>query len=818
MTTSWLTRWRTSVGAAIVSVTGLTVAAGFAAHEYGVYRGFAIERLEQQVGALAKSSSVLLTEVDQSLRYVVSDAGEALDTPQFDAALFDALRTARATTHIPTSIFALDATGRLGATSGNAQPENYPLGDVDYAKVHIEGDHEGVFIGAARQGRLGTSAGKWIVGLSRAIRRADGSLVAIIVATIPIENLEPIIAVSYGNTLGVGAWVANDGSVLLRHPFDADAIVRQPVEQTAFYRRTVGQVPQGTLELFSYIDGVQRTMAWIKLDNFPIYAVVGIASGELMGEWDRAFALGLTSTGLFALLLLGSGYAVDRLRAANATAQRRADDRFDLLLSGIEDIFVTVDADFKLSAFNPAALRALGDGSTDIRGRSLFDLFPELAMAPLDQAFRTNVEQGQRSQIQIEQAATGQTLSMHIYPFMDGVAILAEQITDRLSMEARLYQSQKMEALGQLTGGIAHDFNNLLTVILGNAEALLDDPLQEQSRRNAEGIVHGAEQAAELTQQLLAFARQQPLIPRSVDLNRQIEGMRAMIRRVLSEAITFELDLSPDIWSVWIDPSQLEAALLNVVINARDAMPNGGKINIETTRINIDAIEGMPSMELKSGQYVRLAVTDTGTGMAPDIAARAFDPFFSTKPEGSGTGLGLSMVYGFARQSGGHVSIDSEPGAGTTISLYLPRALQDFSTTLPQQSDPADGNIEGGRERILVVEDNPLVREFTRNTLQQLGYTILDAADAAEAMALFAGGDAFDLLISDIVLPGEMSGPAMVEALWRQKHEFALLFMSGYPKSALKTVGSFDGTEILGKPFKRTALAKAVRSALDRLG
>lgn len=385
----------------------------------------------------------------------------------------------------------------------------------------------------------------------------------------------------------------------------------------------------------------------------------------------------------------------------------------------------------------------------------------------------------------------------------------------RLSMEARLHQSQKMEALGQLTGGIAHDFNNLLTVIMGNAEALLDEGLDEEGHRNAEGIIHGAEQAAELTRQLLAFARQQPLIPRSIDLNQQITAMQAMFRRVLTEAIVFELKLSRDIWPVWVDASQLESALLNIVINARDSMPDGGKITIETTRVTVDELQ---KVDLKAGQYVRLSITDTGMGMSSEVAARAFDPFFSTKPEGSGTGLGLSMVYGFVRQSGGQVSLFSDPGVGTTISLSLPRSLQDFASAVSVSQDDGSGDATGigGTERVLIVEDNPLVRDFTRAILQQLGYSTVEASDAAAAFALFEAGGQFDIVLSDIVLPGEISGPALIKALREQGHRFALLFMSGYPKSALENVRELGDTEILGKPFKRGTLARAVRNALHR--
>jgi signal transduction histidine kinase/CheY-like chemotaxis protein len=809
---TWLSNWKTLLAAIVASAIFLAMAGSLALHEHEIYNRYAVERLQQQAAALTTASATLLNEVDQTLLFISGEVADLSDSGQLRPRLFEAMRAGSESTQLPSAIFALDPEGRVFVTNSSANPDAFPLGDVDYAKAHIEEQVDGVFVGAARLGRLGNLAGRWIIGLSRAVRNDDGSLVAIIVATIPTERLSPVLASSYGNVSGIGTWIALDGRVVLRDPFLAESIVNQSDDQRRYNQQVIAADPAGTATMQSYVDGVQRVIAWERSSLFPISTAVAVASSELMSEWDRAFAIGLILSVMFCATLLLGGYFIDRLRIFSAREKQLAMDRFEHLLSGIKDIFVAVDRDLKITEFNAAAAGALD--SSDPKGRSLFELFPELEERHRH-ALANAVSGGQRAQLQLYQPASGDTFSLHIYPFLMGAAILAERVTERMSIEARLHQSQKMEALGQLTGGIAHDFNNLLTIIVGNAEALLDENLGQEGRRNAEGIVHGAEQAAELTRQLLAFARQQPLMPRSLDLNSQIIAMEGMLRRVLPESIIFELDLH-EVWPVWVDPSQLESALLNIVINARDAMPDGGKILIETSGISVEQRDDILGADLKVGQYVKVSVTDTGIGMSPEILARAFDPFFSTKPEGSGTGLGLSMVYGFARQSGGQASLYSEVGLGTTITLYLPRSLQNFSTihisgNTMQKEPPVSGT-----ETILIVEDNPLVREFARSALRQLGYVTVEASDAVAAIALFDSGGQFDLVLSDIVLPGDMSGPALVEALWKREHRFALLFMSGYPKSALKTAASLGEVEVLGKPFKRDVLARAVRAALQR--
>jgi PAS domain S-box-containing protein len=387
-------------------------------------------------------------------------------------------------------------------------------------------------------------------------------------------------------------------------------------------------------------------------------------------------------------------------------------------------------------------------------------------------------------------------------------------LTDSREMNDRLRQSQKMEAVGQLTGGVAHDFNNLLTVILGNAE-LLSEQLtdQQQLRMLAEMTATAAERGAELTNRLLAFARRQPLEPKQVNLNKLIQGMDNLLRRTLQENIDIETVYAGGLWLSEVDPGQLEGALLNLAINARDAMPDGGKLTIETANTLLDETYASQHDEVKPGQYVLISVSDTGIGMPPNIVSRAFEPFFTTKQMGKGSGLGLSMVYGFAKQSGGHIKIYSEINEGTTVKLYLPRAVNSADAVY-------EGHValvtEGGTEKILIVEDDPLVRQHVSAQLKTLGYQVISCSNAEDALEVIMQLRDIDLLFTDIVMPGSMNGRQLAEATRELRPSIKILFTSGYTENAIVHHGRLDrGVHLLNKPYRRQELAAKVRKVLN---
>ena len=408
-----------------------------------------------------------------------------------------------------------------------------------------------------------------------------------------------------------------------------------------------------------------------------------------------------------------------------------------------------------------------------------------------------------------------------------GAIALALRRTSELDAEAQrreeaesaLRQSQKMEAIGQLTGGVAHDFNNLLTIIMGNIELALrgldsrSDPALARIRRAVDSAKQGAERAASLIQRLLAFSRRQPLAPQPLNLDKLVRGMADLLRQAVGETIDLEIVGAAGLWNVEADPAQLESAILNVALNARDAMPSGGKLTIETGNAYLDADYCRRQTDATPGQYALVAITDTGGGMDPDVQSRAFDPFFTTKGAGQGTGLGLSQVYGFVKQSSGHVKIYSEMGHGTTVKVYLPRLHRELASPQQDRAEPT-GAAAGGR--ILVVEDDAAVRSYVVETLRDIGYEVAEAGDGPAALQQLAEPAAkFDLLLTDVVLPG-ISGREVADEAQRLYPKLRILFMTGYSRNAIVHQGRLDpGVELLQKPFTAAALAARVQRVVN---
>jgi PAS domain S-box-containing protein len=391
---------------------------------------------------------------------------------------------------------------------------------------------------------------------------------------------------------------------------------------------------------------------------------------------------------------------------------------------------------------------------------------------------------------------------------------IGRDMTERVALETQLRQAQKMEAVGQLTGGVAHDFNNLLTVIIGMAELLQDavgsdSPLAPMVRE----IDEAASRGAQLTQRMLAFARKQPLHARNIDLNEIVSRAGGMLQRTIGEDIEVKLSLSAGLWPAVADPSQIEDVILNLAVNARDAMPNGGRLLIETSNTHLDEAYASQNIEVTAGDYVSVEVSDTGSGMALDIVERVFEPFFTTKEVGRGTGLGLSMVYGFVKQSRGHVKIYSEVGHGTSIKLYLPRA----DVTAERVGAPAiAADNPRGSETILVVEDSATVRKMAVGILTTLGYQVHAAEDGPSALKILEGTLAIDLLFTDLIMPNGIDGQELLRRARALRPNLKALFTSGYSEQFLQGRGASDsGVPMLSKPYRTRALAEAVRHVLD---
>jgi PAS domain S-box-containing protein len=533
---------------------------------------------------------------------------------------------------------------------------------------------------------------------------------------------------------------------------------------------------------------------------------------------------------------LAAEQARQELARANATLETRVAERtadlfrseqlFQQLVMGVTDCAIfMMDPQGFIVSWNAGAERIKGYAASEIIGKHFSTFYTEedRASGLPERALATALEAGkfENENWRVRKDGTRFWASVLIDPIRDpagqllGFAKITRDMTERRAIQEQLHQSQKMEAIGHLTGGVAHDFNNLLTVILGNLDSLWRQLPANETRLRlcVDQATRGAQRAAALTSQLLAFARRQPLNPKPTDVNRLVAGVSDLIRRSLGESVAVESVLGAGLWKVEVDPHQLESALLNLAVNARDAMPQGGKLTIETANAHVDERYAIRYPEVAAGQYALICVTDTGVGMSSEVMARAFDPFFTTKPIGQGTGLGLSQVFGFVKQSGGHIKLYSELGQGTTVKIYLPRlTAADIVHDEPEPSVEPRGDAQ---ETVLVVEDEDDVRVYSTETLRDLGYTVLDARDGPEALRVLEEHPEVSLLFTDVGLPG-MNGRQLVDAACKQRPGLKVLFTTGYARNAIVHQGRIDpGVELLVKPFTRAQLATRLRAVLD---
>jgi PAS domain S-box-containing protein len=696
------------------------------------------------------------------------------------------------------------------------------VADRPHFRYHLTPGAAQPFISVPVVGRI---SGRWSIQISRRLERSDGSFAGVLVVSVDPFFLSRFFDELDLGKQGVVTLVGRDGIVRARRAGNSEEI-GQDLSASSIMPQ-VGIHDHGTFDATSVIDGVDRIYGYAVIRDQPLFVVVGMGREEVLAtirseRWRGLLVRGGVS--LFVVLLVGLlvREAVRRRDREEAIAEQAA------LLATILDVTPAAvwvkDEAGRFQIVNDTAMHVLGRPRHELVGRRSPDLLAdEVAdkVTDWDEQARTSpgtlvsgerdavIAGEQRHFLTVRRAAMvgGRQMiigsAIDVTPLRQAEAALRAEMAQREDAEAQLHHAQKLETLGQLTGGIAHDFNNLLTTVLGNLELAQHRARDPEALRRLRNATQAAERGATLVHHLLAFARRQHLQPRPIDLNQLVVEAKEMLDRTLGPGIRIETSLDPGAWAAMADGSQVEVALFNVAINARDAMPAGGRLTIATGNVGMEDAR-LPA-SLRPGDYVVLTVTDTGAGMDGAVLARAFDPFFTTKEVGQGSGLGLSQVYGMAQQSGGIVVIESRLGSGTTVHIYLPRAAAELMV--------GDGQAPP-RPTILIVDDDYQVRDFVALYLEEHGYRVI-ASESGQAAVDAIDKATIDLAILDVAMPG-MSGPELARLARQRRPGLPVLFMTGYPNA--QVLDRMSGGPMLRKPFKAAKLVAEIEAMLPRSG
>jgi len=725
---------------------------------------------------------------------------------------------------VANAIVVLDAEGNLlGDSLGNGGPgRERNFADRTYYKAQRDDPGRGLFIDVPVASRVRNTL---VIAVSRAFLTPEGRFGGIVFVPIDYENLRRFFLSLNVGQRGTVTLYRDDGTILLRTP-NADEFAGRNVHSNLLFTRYLPQAPSGGFEGSGMTDGTSRSISYRRVAGLPLVVSVARDPVEYLAGWkNNALYYSVIAAGLN-LLIAGFGLSLARqwrLRAASEQALRENLEQHQLVTENVPALIVHVGADGLIRYANRIAREWYAQPSADaIRSHKIDDF--------------VDPRRRGEARLKIEAVLAGRTTGGEekaAFPdgrerwcetirvpdcgqdgAVRGYFVLSVDITERKRFEDELRQAQKMEAIGQLAGGIAHDSNNMLAAALGNLDLLLDalPPADGPCRSLAERAIEAAERVSDLNRRLLAFARKQTLRPQITDVNQLVSGMTTILQRTLGETIEIEVSQDPMLWRCLIDPTQLQNALLNLALNARDAMAGSGRLTITTANAVLDRTLDDGDERILPGDYVTIAVSDIGAGMPPEIARRAFEPFFTTKEFGKGSGLGLSMVYGFARQSGGTVVISSRVAQGTCVTLYLPSAGPGVTEQPPAEAARLSRPRTG--ERILVVEDNSLVGAMASTMLSSMGYNPVVVINASLALAELERPDPVSLLLTDILLPGGMTGIDLARHARRRWPDLPILFMSGFADPSLVPDDFRANSRLLTKPFRLGQLSDAIVSAL----
>ena len=637
---------------------------------------------------------------------------------------------------------------------------------------------------------------------------------------------------------GVAALVGLDGVVRARGGF-ADGRTGDNLTGSILFER-LRTARSGSFVSDGKFNGIARVFSYTSIPDYPLVVAIGIGIDDVLAAPRRdrwtLFGVGGILTAIIITLTWFIVRAAKRQHDAELTGRRRAEEERDLNRDFLDRVIEAVPAtifvknarDQRYILINREGEKLCGLSRADIIGKTPHDLFSKETADSICQNDLEVLQSRSPTSVRehmLETPNSGKRLvtsrRLGIRDQHGEVQYLlgvVEDVTERKTIEQQLRQAQKMEAVGNLTGGIAHDFNNLLTIIIGNLDILQHDVAgNRNAEERIETILQASERGAELTSQMLAFSRRQPLQPKPVGLNALILGTIRLLNRTLGEDITVKVQLAPELGLVVVDAQQLETALLNIAINARDAMPGGGTLTVATRIVEHDADYGVLHPGVAPGVYASIEITDSGAGMPPEVVARIFEPFFTTKPVGKGTGLGLSMVYGFMQQSAGHITAYSEVGRGTTFKLYFPLEQEPAPAHAPMPDRSAPAEVEGANgEVILAVDDNAGVRAMVTMQLKELGYRVLEADNAHAALTIIESPEPIDLLFTDVVMPGGMNGKELAVKARLKRPTLRVLFTSGFPGTSIANAAQFDDNDVLlSKPYRKRDLASTLRQVLS---